>query len=259
MRTARIAFAVLVAAGSALASQPLETETARLLPAGMFKVEVVGEFQTSDTGRERAFPLVLEYGITPRTELTIEPVFGTSIRPRGAAAVSGAGDLEVTLTHLLAAERDAMPAFAVAGEIKFPTARNRQIGTGKTDYTVWGIASKQFDRFAVHANLGYTVAGSPAGTNLSNIIDYAVAGELHLSPRFDAVGELIGNTSSTGDTAEGTPGPNVPPEAAGAETSALVGVRYFVRPALALAIGVSYDNNHAKLLRAGVTYRFGGR
>ena len=50
----------------------------------------------------------------------------------------------------------------------------------------------------------------------------------------------------------------MPPEAAGAETALLVGVRYSLRPGLGVGLGVSYDNNHAKLLRVGVTYRFGG-
>ncbi|MGA8807141.1 MAG: hypothetical protein WB973_04625 [Thermoanaerobaculia bacterium] len=38
---------LLLVAGTALASQPLETETARPLPQGVFKIELTGEFQTS--------------------------------------------------------------------------------------------------------------------------------------------------------------------------------------------------------------------
>ena len=109
-------------------------------------------------------------------------------------------------------------------------------------------------------NLGYTIVGSPAGTHLKNIINYALAEEYHLSPKIDVVGEVIGNTSSTGEGAEGSgPALNLPPEAAGAETSALIGLRYHVTPALFLAVGVTYDNNHAILVRPGITYRFGGR
>src|SRR5437763_1345774 len=199
----RTFFAALFIAASALASEPLETETARLLPKQMFKIEAVAELQTSADGRERAFPLAVEYGLTDRVELTVEPVFGTRIQPRGIAPVSGAGDLEVTLTYLLLPERGAAPALALAGEIKLPTSHNPLIGTGKTDYTAYAIATKQFDRLAIHANLGYTVIGRPAGTKLRNIIDYALAEELHLTPRFDIVGELIGNTSSTGENGEG--------------------------------------------------------
>jgi hypothetical protein len=246
-------------AGAALASQPLETETARLLPAGVMKLEGTLEAQTSKEGRERAFPLVIEYGFTDRTEFTIEPVFGTAIRPKAGPAATGPGDLELTLTHLLLAETLSSPALAAAAEVKLPTARNRLIGTGKTDYTLWAIASKRVARIDLHGNIGYTVVGRPAGVRLSNIINYALAEEFHASPRFDIVSELVGNTSATGDTAENAAANPSTPELAGAENSLLLGVRYFVRPPLFFSLGVSYDNNHALLVRPGVTYRFGLR
>jgi len=68
------------------------------------------------------------------------------------------------------------------GELKLPTAHNRLIGTGKTDFTAWAIASKRFGRIDLHGNLEYTIVGKPAGTHLKNIIDYALAEEFHLSP-----------------------------------------------------------------------------
>lgn len=249
---------LLLAATTAYASQPLETETARMLPAGIFKIELTGEYQTSRDGTERAVPLVFEYGLTPRTEITVEPVFLTSINPKVGTSASGFGDLEITLTHLLLPEAGAAPAFAVAGEVKLPAAANRQIGTGKTDFTVWGIASKRLGRLDLHGNLGYTVIGKPAGTHLKNIIDFAIAEEFHVSPQFDVVGELIGNTSSTGENVEGAPGTPIPAEAASGEKSAMLGFRYHVRPSIFVSLGVSYDNNHALLIRPGITWRFGG-
>jgi hypothetical protein len=242
------------------ASQPLETETARLLPAGVVKLEGTLEAQTSKEGRERAFPLVIEYGLTDRTELMVEPVFGTAIRPKAGPRATGPGDLEVTLTHLLRPESSGSPALAVAGELKLPTARNRLIGTGKTDYTVWGIASKRIARLDVHGNIGYTVVGRPAGSRLSNIVNYALAEEFHTSPKLDVVSEFVGNTSATGDKSETAPTANpTTPELAGAENSLLLGVRYHATPTLFFSLGVSYDNNHALLVRPGVTYRFGTR
>ncbi|MEO8035662.1 MAG: transporter, partial [Acidobacteriota bacterium] len=184
---------------AALASQPLETETASLLPAGVFKVEGAAELQKSHEGTERSFPLVFEYGITDRTELTVEPVFGTSIRPKVGQHANGVGDIEITLTHLFLREAGTAPAMALAGEVKIPTARNRLIGTGKTDFTGWAIASKRIGRLDLHANLGYTVVGQPAGTSLGNIVDYAIAEEFHVNPVWDVVGEVIGNTSSLGE------------------------------------------------------------
>jgi hypothetical protein len=260
MRSHTVVFALLsvLTALSAVASQPLETETARLLPKGVLKFEATAEFQTSNAGAERAFPLLFEYGITDRTELAVEPVLGTSIHPKNGPTSSGFGDIEITLTHLLRPESASAPAFAVAGEVKLPTANNRRIGTGKADYSAYAIASKRFGRLDTHANLGYTVVGSPSGTNLKNIVDYALAEEFHLNPQYDIVGEVIGHTSSTGEVAEGSvTDPNLPPEAAGAENVVLLGLRYHFSPALVFAVGVTYDNNHALLIRPGITYRFG--
>lgn len=261
MRVLTVASIFFVAATSASASQPLETETARLLPKGIFKIEAAAEFQRSSEGTERAFPLIFEYGLTNRTEITVEPVFSSSIRPKAGRHASGFGDIEVTLTHLFLPETVTTPAFAAAGEVKIPTARNRLIGTGKTDFTGWAIASKRLGRLDVHANLGYTVVGRPAGTKLSNIVDYAIAEEYHVSPIFDVVAEVIGNTSSLGERGgeNASPAPGVPAEAAGSERSVMLGMRYKATPSLVLSMGVSYDNNHALLVRPGISWRFGTR
>src|SRR5437764_6059945 len=100
MRAHRIAFplllATLFAAIPSFASQPLETETARPLPRGVFKIEATAEYQHASDGTEHGIPLVFEYGITDRTEIAVEPVFGTSIRPKSGPSASGAGDVEIT-------------------------------------------------------------------------------------------------------------------------------------------------------------------
>jgi hypothetical protein len=152
-----------------------------------------------------------------------------------------------------------MPAIALAAEVKVPTATNDLIGTGKTDYTVLGIASKAAGRFDSHVNLGYTFVGSPAQANLGNIIDYAVATEFKFKPTLNLVAEVIGNTSSTSESGdEVTPqDPQVIPEAAGGESSILIGARYKPRPGISIGAGLSYDNNQAFLVRTGVTLRFG--
>lgn len=73
----------------------------------------------------------------------MEPAFYTAIRPKVGPHATGAGDTEVTLTHLFFNERATLPALAIAGEVKFPTAKDKLIGTGKTDYTGYLIASKR--------------------------------------------------------------------------------------------------------------------
>ena len=248
--------ALVIVPSLALAGQPLETETARLPLQGQGNIQIVAEYQTSSAGQEFAIPLAFEYGITNRIELAIEPVPYTSIRPKEGRSASGLGDTEATLTYLLTHETGNMPAIAIAGEVKFPTARDPLIGTKATDYRGVVILSKRFGDFDAHANFGYTFVGSPPGASLGNIFDYAVAVEYFASKRTQLVAEVIGNTSS--GSGEGSPstGGTIIPEAAGGEVVGLIGVRHEFNDSVAVSLGVTYDNNHAILFRPGLTIAF---
>jgi hypothetical protein len=240
--------------GTAWAGPPLETETARLPPHGVFGADFAFERQTSGEGSESALPIALEYGLTNRIELLAEPVPYSAIHPDGIRSVSGAGDLELTLTGLVAPERGRRPALALAGEVKIPTAKKRLIGSGKADYTAYLIASRRLGRFDTHANIGYSLIGHPAGVRVRNTYFFALGEEVTLSSRVDLLGEIFGNTAALAETGEGAGGESVlTPEIGGAETVGMIGVR--VRPSrnLAAYLSVSLDNNQAVLVRPGVT------
>ncbi|HLQ65725.1 MAG TPA: hypothetical protein VK123_00660 [Candidatus Limnocylindrales bacterium] len=219
------------------------------------QLEATFERQTSPDGREKAAPLALEYGITDRLELLLEPVFFTSISPRAGRRATGIGDLEVTLTQVVRPETAGFPALAAALEVKVPTSHDPLIGTGKADATGYLVASKRLGSIDAHLNAGYTVLGRPSGIPLHNVFDYAAAAEWHWLPKFDLVAEMIGNTSALpeGGTEADTGGN---PEISGAETVGMLGLRYHWSAGLTLAMGVSYDNNQAWLLRPGVTFKF---
>jgi hypothetical protein len=245
------ALASIGLAAPAYAGQPLETETARLPAQGHGNLQLVAEAQTSPTGKETAVPLAVEFGITDRLEIAVEPVVFTSIRPKTGPSARGFGDTEVTLTYLLSRESSSLPAFAIAGEVKFPTTKNPLIGTGGTDFRVVGIASKSFGPLDVHANLGYTFTGRHAGTKFGNVFDYAVAVEYSIAPRFSLMAEVLG-TVSTGKESLAGPGQ----EAAATSVTGLVGAEYRPSNWLGLAIGITYDSDKATLLRSAVTIRF---
>lgn len=253
-----LSLAVLVFPSWALACQPLETESARLPAARQMVVEGTFEFQTSSEGRELALPMALEYGLSPRLSLMVEPVFYTAIRPKHDHRATGPGDLEATLEYLALEEKKTSPAVALAAEVKFPVARDKLIGTGKTDYTGYVILSKNLGRFDTHANLGYSIIGKPTGVSLKNIFVFGLAEELHANMRIDIVGEIIGNTTSL-ETVE-TPfagGENAnSPELTGGELVGMIGGRYHLSTGVTLCLGVSYDNNNAILIRPGLTIGF---
>ena len=244
----------LLPATPAAYAQTLETETARLLPKRVLEVGGSFEYQTASEGRERAIPLILEYGLADRLELALEPVPYTAIRPNAGQRASGPGDLEVTLTQLLIREEGTRPAFAIAAELKVPTASNRLIGTGKPDYTGYLILSKRLGAIDSHVNLGYTVPGSPTGATLSNYVHGAAAMVYRLRPRTDLFAEVLGQTAASPE-GEGDTGAGPVPEAGGAELVGTLGVARKVTRATLLFGSLSYDNNSAFLIRTGFTIR----
>ena len=257
---------LMVVTPSLFAGQPLETETARLLGAKVLELQSVFEFQTAKDGNEFALPLAFEYGITDRLQILVEPVLLSSIHPDGGDSTTGIGDTEATVMYKIADESTFMPALAIATEVKFATASNNRIGSGKTDYTPFIIASKRIGRWDLHANFGYSIIGEPNGVSAQNTFNYAVAAEYYASEKWRFVAEVIGNTSALGGAEGATDGESastvsidptesaLAPELGGSETTGMLGVRYVWTPALALSFGVTYDNQHAFLFRPGVTY-----
>lgn len=253
--TSALALSLLSAfvAAPAIAGQPLETETARLPAQGHGNLQVVYEHQSTSNGQEDALPLAFEYGLTDRLEFAVEPVIYTSIRPKAGRSAKGFGDTEATLTYLVAPETNSLPAFAVAGEVKFATTHNALIGTGGTDYRIAGIVSKRYGPFDLHANLGYTFLGkATGGAKLDNIIDFAAAAEYTLNPKWTLVSEVLANSSAGGnETAVGGA-----QEASASTVTGLVGAVYHPGDRYELSVGATYDSESAALLRTGLTFRF---
>ena len=149
-------------------------------------------------GTEHAVPVALEYGIANRLALLVEPVLVTLIRPEAPPNATGLGDLELTLQVLARGEGRLMPALALAAEEKLPTATNRQIGTGRADFTPYLIASKHIGRNEVHANVGYSFMGKPAGLSVQNTINLALAIERQMTPRLGVVAEVLSTSAAAG-------------------------------------------------------------
>jgi hypothetical protein len=188
----------------------------------------------------------------------VEPVFYTAIRPKVGTRATGIGDLEVTLSYLFAREKGWRPALAIAGEVKAPTARNALIGSRKTDFALYLIGSKRSGNFDTHVNIGYTFVGKPTGAQLKNFVNFALAEEYFVHPKIALVGEILVNSGSSPEATTGTPIPplTVTPEVSSGEIVGMGGFRYRIRERMFFTLGVSYDNNHAVLLRPGLTFSF---
>ena len=250
-----VLLALLVWAPRIGATQTLETETARLLPAHWWKLGNAFEFQRSGEGTEAAMPFAIEYGIADNLELLVEPVPYTAIRPKVGRHAMGVGDIEATLTGRIRQETRRGPALAFAAEVKFPTARDTLIGSGEPDYAGYFIASKRFGKLDTHVNVGYTLVGRQDNVQLNNIVSFAVAGVYRRSAtaRTQLFGEVLGNTAAVPGNESATTGA---PEVAGGELVGTLGAGRDVGSGVLLYFAVSYDNNNAVLLRPGITWRF---
>ncbi len=181
-----------------LFSQVLETEDSSPLIPGQVQIGTALEFQTSGQGIESAIPIGIEYGISNRITLLAEPVAYTNISPKIGTSATDIGDLEITLFYQVLKEGKVFPSISVSGEVKFPTAKNRLIGTGKTDYTPFLIATKTMGKFFTSINVSYTFLGKPKGVTAGNLFNYALGTIFNASPRNIFFAEVYGNTSAYG-------------------------------------------------------------
>ena len=145
----------------------LETEDALPFAAGQVELSGSLEHQISKEGTETALPLALEYGLSKRFTFLVEPVVFTNIHSKSGNNVTGFGDLEMTLFFNLLKETKSFPAITFSGEIKLPTAKDSLIGTGKTDFTPFFIASKTLGKFYTSINFSYTFLGKPSPITFS--------------------------------------------------------------------------------------------
>ncbi len=263
-RTLIAGFCFCFFSSGALTAQVLETEESKPLLPRQFAIGTGLEFQTSKEGTETALPLAIEYGLSKKFTLLVEPVGFASIHPTTGARAKGIGDLELTLFYQLVSEFRFLPSISVSAEVKIPTAKNSLIGTGKADYTPYLIMSKTNGRFFTSLNLSYTFLGKPAGTDAGNLFNYALGTIYTLSPKSIVYGEVYGNTSALGgaDAPEGTvttTGDLKTTELSGGENVAAIGYGYHLHNNLLISFGVSYDNNNAFLFRPGIEWKFGGK
>ena len=247
-----------------LHAQALETEESKPLLSGQFELGTGLEYQISTEGNESALPMAIEFGISKRLTLLVEPVAFTTISPKIGNSTTDFGDLEATLFFQIAKEKKVMPSVSISGEVKFPITHNPLIGTGKIDYSPYLIASKTTGKFFTSINFSYTILGKPSGAQIQNIFGYAAGTIFKLSKKNILFGEVYGNTSALigGETPEGqiplTSSTIQISELTGGETVGAIGYGFYLKKELFFSIGINYDNNAALLIRPGIEWKFGG-
>jgi hypothetical protein len=191
-----LAAGVLIALGSLIAATPASArilKTKRLASQARELALVIGsaiEYETDSEESDYGFPLLLEYGFSDALKLTVEPAF-VLIRSKVEGSTSGFSDLETSLNYEFISERRSRPAVAAEGLIKWPTASPAELGTGKADYSLGVILSKEFVRFDLDFNARYTFVGSPPGIQLKNTTEVSLAADWHLNDVLDLEAEVV--------------------------------------------------------------------
>ena len=189
-------------AATAHADLVLETETAELGKKGDMLISTGVQFEREKDGSRTTFTLnQYEVGLTDRAELLIEPFFVEWDNPKDGRSFHGMGDLEITPSYMVVVdnEKNWTPAIVLAFKLKVPTARNREIGTGKYDYYPYVIFGKKFGPWILNANFGYDIITSPPGDSLSNQFIYDFSVEREITDKWSVYAEVFANTKPTVD------------------------------------------------------------
>lgn len=200
---------ILVAAALVLAAAPAGAVIYKTTRPAQYKelTLTVGsgfEYESDGEEAEYGFPVFVEYGFTKLLKASVEPSY-ILVRKKNGGSISGMGDLETALTCEFPTERRYRPGLALVGMVKWPTAPAGDLGTGRVDYSLGAIVSKEFVQFDLDLNAIYTFVGSPEGVQLENTFEASLAAEWHLSSVVDIGVEAV-TSAGTGGYSHGQAG-----------------------------------------------------
>lgn len=228
------------AAAPAHADLVLETETAQMGTQGHGNFSNALQYEKADDGKAVLTETQLEFAPTDHTEVLLEPFFYERLKPDTGGTESGVGDFEVTYSWMAIPENGAWPSLVLAQKVKLPTAKNRDIGTGKLDYQSYVIIGKTWGDVELNANFGYLWVGKTAADDLKNQWVADLSLDFPVAPKTTMFVETFGNTRpSQGEKMEGSVG---------------VGLERQISKHVNLFVAAAEDNNKTTTARFGLNY-----
>ena len=222
--------------------RPTVTDPAPLTAPGYLEIEVGGQDARGGEGTQRQFsvPTVLKLtNKAGRLELHVALDSFVTQKDDQGEHLSGFGDVTPGLQYLATKQGPHSYDLAARIETKIPTAA-RGVGSGKTDYDLLLLASKDYNS-TLHADYNVAVyqLGKADGTGYAT--QYQISGSLNtkLSPALTLEDELYGFSGNS----EG-----------GTITSTLHALAYQTSHTIAFDVGVDIGLSHAAPKR---TYLFG--
>jgi hypothetical protein len=168
--------------------RPTVSDPAQLPAPGQLELELGGQ-RTSGSGANRTSPpYLLKLAFNDEWGLLIGGDAYVWMQQDGGRA-EGSGDTNLTLKRAWIV--DSASAFGMELGVKLPTA-NDVIGSGKADYTVTGIYSRDFGPVHMDVNLGATQLGRVDPGSARTQLNAATAFSTALSEHFGVTGEVSG-------------------------------------------------------------------
>ncbi|CDG83556.1 transporter [Janthinobacterium agaricidamnosum] len=200
--------------------RPSVSSPAQLPLAGQLELELGGLSGKTGDSRRSSLPYALKLGFTPEWGIVIEGEAYIAARDDDGGHARGAGDTTLVLKRAFLV--DDATAFGLELGAKIPTARDT-IGSGKADYSVNAIFSRDIARVHMDANLNLTRLGAYADDGGRIQTGWSAAFSVPLSERWDATAELSGTRLR------------------GADSSAqfLLAATYSPNPRLAIDVGLA--------------------
>lgn len=166
-----LSLAFLFLSSQAYGQLPFYTDDADITDKGKFHLELSNEHdwlqRSSLPGkRQNTSVFTLNYGLTDRIELGVDaPLIKIfNVRDSQLGNPSGIGDLQFGMKVKLFEEREesSFPAVSLAFYVEAPTgSTKKRIGSGLTDYWVYGVLQKSFTKRTVgRSNGGILFAGN---------------------------------------------------------------------------------------------------
>lgn len=145
-----------------------------------------------DPGDELETAVTGKVGVTDHADLllTWSPHL---VLERPGRDARGQGDVFVASRVRLREDEDGIPAVALLGTVKIPTASDRRgVGSGELDALFTGIVTKQIDAFSITANYQLGFLGEPGDGGFDLQHAFAIAAGTGLSDRVGVFAEVAG-------------------------------------------------------------------
>jgi hypothetical protein len=209
--------ALLLLAMPAFAQQrPLLTEDPRIIPDGSLVTEVGmsylsrARFSLSGLGgNELQFPVSgLYFSLGERAEFQLTGSLHNFlwVHENGSGTRNDFGDIAVSTKMRILDEKRRRPVIGFRTSVVLPNSNDQKgIGTNTTQFYATVLPGKHFGKVFLFGNAGLGILDDPLSARAQqDVIDYGVAADLELGPRWDLLGEIRGIRNPRNSPSPGT-------------------------------------------------------